>query len=293
MTAPCKYVLSRAGLYDRKVVQTEYELRDHKIVIVIMPAKIRAMMAQGWKLERYEFWVSGASGGKAAKKSPKGHKPQPQQDKGSKLAPKKYPSTPEWYGDAQKCADIIARIVGDGVKSREKGRYNVDVVGLAGSWAKGENPINFLSRPVEAVRKPVLMISPDCSGSCARFSAFTKGFAHILAKHYEVYYEENVNGWVGFCPDEVDLILYMGDQDFFSAGTDGEYTTGMEADGRTALCWVKTRVIGFDNYASNFGKIGIGKGLSEANRAWIMHVGLKDPKQYIAALEAAAKYFTR
>ena len=296
-----KYTLSRAGNYARRVVETEVSLRNDKYSITALPKSIRDMMAQGWELKSWTLWVSSKKFGKAPKRKGakaakrKGSGANPQHKMGSKLAPKKYSSIPEWHGDAQKCADLISRIVGDGVKSRQTARYNVDVVGLAGSWEKGENPIDYLSKPVESVRKPILMISPDCSGSCVGFSAFTKGFAHILSKHYEVYYEENVNGWVDFCPEEVDLILYMGDKDFFSAGTDGEYTTHMEAEGRTSLCRVKTRVgvVGMDNYACTYGAIRTDKERSTASRAWITRVSLKAAKDYVAALEAAVKHFTR
>lgn len=293
MNTAAKYTLSRDGNYTRRVVGTEVGVRNGKYIVVEIPKPIRDLMAQGWKMERWTTRVTSKKGG-AAKKPSKGKRPQPQKKgKGSKLSPKHFTSKPEWYGDAQKCADLISQIVGDGVKSREKGRYNVNVVGLAGSFLKGENPIDYLSRPVEAVRKPVLLISPDCSGSCGSFSAFTKGFAHILAKHYEVYYEENANGWVDYIPEEVDLILYVGDGDFFTAGTDGKYTLNMEERGKLALCRVKTRVIGMDNYASNYGAICADKKQSTPSRAWITHVSLKEAKDYVAALEAAVKYFTR
>lgn len=285
-----KFTLSRNGCYRREVMEVEKVGRDEvdDFVLREMPSPIRTLFAQGWQLEKWQpYWVKGA---KAAKKpKPNGKVKKGGNPKSPKaLAPKKFGADkPEWAGDAKRCADIISRIVGMGAKSRELARYSVDAAGLALAYRKGENPIDYLSKPIEAVRKPVLLVSPDTSGSCTGFADFTVGFSQQLAKHYEVFLIENFNGAVDELPKgEINLVLYIGDTDYFqTSSVDGGNFALKDISG--------ARVIGLCNYASNYRKPQVCKDRSKKTLTWIDHVSLKDPKAYVLALEAAVKHIIR
>jgi hypothetical protein len=274
----CKFraKLKRADNYRTEVFEADYKHtpRERYPIPTYLPKELKALMASGWELVSITPCYKPAKGAAAKEKRKK------KEDSSRGMKPMIYtPQKAELSADAAECARIIAQIIGMGEKSQEKGRYNLDVVGFATSYEKGENPIPYLSKPVEAVRRPCLLVSPDDSGSCHEDSGFIWSFCNQLARHYQVFMQRNWNGRLSQPVEaEVDLILYIGDEDFFMQG-------------ENALNEINTRVIGLSNVACNHKKPALLTKLSTPKRAWVEHVSLKVGSDYMAALKIAAKYF--
>lgn len=284
------FAFEKCGLFQRIVADVP-ECKN-----IPLPKEAHDLVAKGWQLRDMKYvWESRgkkpkkSSGGKKPKKSSGGH------DKNKlshKMSQKRFNANPpKWQGDEQKCASIIARILGDGPKSPIKERYNVDALGLATARLKGENPLDYLAKPVDTSRRATLLVSPDLSGSCTSFSDFTVAFSIALSKIFDVYYVENVNGFVNKAdvPMDVDLLLYIGDEDIVFCSKRDD----LLSDDKMSLYNLGKKLIVLDNHASNYASPKLFKKYTTKERAWITHVSLKDTKNYIAALEIAARHFSQ
>lgn len=95
------------------------------------------------------------------------------------------------------------------------------------SYKKGENPLDYLSKPVERQRRPKVLITVDYSGSCNATAVDAEAIADAIAANpaLEVHAIENQNGCVEVEELEFiqnfDLIVYLGDHDIFDDGWPG------------------------------------------------------------------------
>ena len=293
----CVFTLRKGEAYKRVAAEAVVRFPVLKpAYIPELPQAIRALFPSGWQLVSWRkyYWDKKA----AAAKSPKRARRQAKKitgrnagkkENGHKISPEKINTSCAWKGDAEKCAKILESILcGLSAPTAQKDRYNIDVVGLATAYQTGQNPIDFLSRPIENERKPAILITPDVSGSTANFAEFTRGFGQILAKRFDVYYIENCNGdFEGLSGlPEVDLILYMGDGDYFFRGNFKENIDF------PVLLWDNTPIVCLDKKYCNTGKIGIVKDVStRGKRVWVNGVKFQNPEAYAPALELAKRYF--
>lgn len=293
----CIFTLRKGEAYKRVVAEALVVFpAGMPAQIPILPETIRTLFPSGWKLVHWRkyYWDKKPAAakkphkGKKAGKKPVGKKAG-KKETGHKISPEPIASNCAWKGDAEKCAKILESIL-SGLSSPipQKDRYNIDVAGLATAYKTGQNPIDFLSRPIENTRKPAILVTPDTSGSTASFAEFTRGFGQILAKRFDVYYIENCNGDfqnLSALP-EVDLILYMGDGDYF-------FRESLQEDiDFPVLLWENTPIVCLDNTYCNTGKIGIVKAASKkGKRVWVNGVKFQNAETYAPALELAKKYF--
>lgn len=293
----CVFTLRKGEAYKRVIAEAQVVFPvGMPAQIEALPETIRALFPSGWKLihwrkhylDKKPAAAKKPKKGKKAGKKPVGKKAG-KKESGHKISPEPIKSNCAWKGNAEKCAKILESILsGLSAPIPQKDRYNIDVAGLATAYKTGQNPIDFLSRPIENTRKPAILITPDVSGSTASFAEFTRGFGQILAKRFDVYYIENCNGdFEGLTGlPEVDLILYMGDQDYFYHGS-------ME-DGINfpVLLHLNTPMVCLDNTYCNTGEIGFDKAACQkGKRAWVNGVKFQNPEAYAPALELAKRYF--
>lgn len=273
------FTLRKAGAYKR--LAADCEIRRQGDTTPVIPQRVRDLVSQGWEYVSARPWwrrgKAGAKGAKSAKKPPTGRQTKPKTQKVGGLKAKKLAVKPEWHADATELANLIFEFMqGLGTKSRTLGHYNVDVVGLNRSYLTGENPIDFLSRPVEQERRPVVVISPDISRSCAGHKDFTTGLAELLSKQFECHYVENRNGCVSALPQDIDFILYFGDEDYF-----------YEDNENMSLVAQEKPCVLFSGDHSNY--ISPRWRARVKNTFWVDGVSLKEPKDYVRAMKVALK----
>lgn len=204
-------------------VSEDWDKRDKPLSL---PEKVKNSLSEGYKISHYRnINRKGKKGGAAKKPRKKAQKGKDaKKRKGqNRISPKKFSSVSKYKAEAQEIADLLGKLLpGSSHRSKTKARYNVDAVGLAMSYDKGENPLHYLSRPIEEIRKPKVLLTPDYSGSCNAdmwlFDAVSKALADNGS--IEVHYVQNANGNLQEELETVegidfDVILYVGDHDFF------------------------------------------------------------------------------
>lgn len=279
-----EYVMTQSsGLTKRIVVCTwcTWCNRTHEFIPIRLPEQVRKQFSKHWKLLSIIPVKAKGKGGAAARATIKSGKAKANKPNvATKMSPKEFsPGKADWVGDAQKFAEILQDIIsGLSSKKCQKNKYNIDPIGLALSYKKGDNPIDFLSKPVEQERKPAILITPDYSGSTAGFSAFTKSISALLAQKFDMYYVSNHNGQIRQPLPEVDLILYMGDRDVFGPDL-----------GELHVMTIHKPCIVLDNTECNKKSCFVNKKLTSKSVVCISAVSLKSAKSYVLAIELARK----
>jgi len=105
--------------------------------------------------------------------------------KGSLVAdPQPFRLAPEVRSSCEGTVEILAEVIGKASQKLPKGT-NVDLEGLLLAFETGEDPLPYLERP-RVQRKSRVLVTPDCSRSCANWSGTARAWAKLLAEHPDV-----------------------------------------------------------------------------------------------------------
>jgi len=274
------FTLEKEGTYKRVLVE-DVPLDYMGKLVEGIPKPIRDLMAQNWK-------YIGLRKKGPAPSSKSQQAPGKKRAKENKVQDTK--TIAKWQEEVSQCVEILESILqGTGKLTRIIDKYNIDPVGLAKSYVLGQNPLDYLSRCIEPVRRPTIMISPDTSGSCSQFSEFTLGFAETLKKKFDIEYVENFNGLIRhelMPKTQFDLLVYLGDKDILV----GKWMRQQEKEIYTSMYNMKEHLIVLDNEgARHTSKPLHSRKHSTTRRCWIEFVDFKKAKSYVKALELVRK----